>query len=222
MIHAAETVPTAKRQFRPLARRKDAPAETLQSMFGMDVYDNPSGWKGPPVRGQLIAMMQAAWHFLEDFRDGKQPRWLSLLGSSGSGKTHLAKTVWKIYRHDRNLFRASVENGEIVYPGEWCDWPRLAGDLQSNSGYSELEELASAKLIIVDEIGADRDKHGHVRDCLARLLSTRVGKWTLITSNMSLTAIRDKMDSRIASRMLRDGSVVVDVEVPDFNTIKTT
>lgn len=93
----------------------------------------------------------------------------------------------------------------------------MAGSLQSNSGYAELEELKREKLVVIDEIGSDRDPNGHVRDCLSRLLSARVGKWTIITSNKSLGEIQRDIDTRVSSRMCRDGSVVVDVDIPDFS-----
>lgn len=215
--HASEIIPAAvKQMIDPPKPRSDAPVEKLQADFEFDLWDGPSGWSGKPVRPQLEAMLQAMWHFKMDILEKKEPRWLSLLGTSGAGKTYLAKKFWKWYRNSP-LFRASMGQDDIIYPGSWCNWPRLAGELQGNEGYGTLEELQDEKICVIDEIGADRDKSGHVRDCLARMLSLRVGKFTVITSNMSLKAIRDQMDARIASRMLRDGSVVVDVEVPDFN-----
>lgn len=81
-------------------------------------------------------------------------------------------------------------------------------------------ELSTEKLVVLDEIGADRDKNGHVKDQLARLCSARVGKWTIITSNMTLEDVKTHLDQRIPSRMLRDGSVVVDVRMRDYNLRK--
>jgi hypothetical protein len=48
-------------------------------------------------------------------------------------------------------------------------------------------------------------------------LSERVGHWTVVTANLPLADIGDRIDVRIASRMLRDDSQVVDVDVPDFS-----
>lgn len=197
--------------------RPDAPVDRLRSIFGFELWDGPPDWRGRPVRPQLESMLQAAYHFVSDVKESKRPRWLTLLGTNGAGKTFLARKIWKWYRNESGLFRASVAGGEIVYPGSFQSWPEMADLLQGNRGYDELEGLMSEKLVVLDEIGADRDKSGHVRDCLARLCSMRAGKWTILTSNLSLGDIQRELDSRIASRILRDGSALVEVEVPDFS-----
>ena len=170
---------------------------------------------------QLSAIVDACARFVKSVKAGDQPYWLSLLGTSGAGKTYLARKVWRWFSHS-SFFRSSIDDDtkEIIYPGSWCNWPRLAGELLGNSGYGRLEDLQTEKLTILDEIGADRDPSGHVRDCMSRLLSGRVGKWTLITSNKSLGDVDRDIDTRVASRMLRDGSIVVEVDVSDFSKRK--
>lgn len=165
---------------------------------------------------QLEAMVNAAARFTKALKAGSLPYWLSLLGTSGAGKTYLTRRLWRWYQGSP-LYRSEVEDEEIIYPGSWVFWPKLAGELLGNQGYEKLDELRTEKLVVFDEIGADRDPSGHVRDCLARVLSARVGKWTVITSNKSLGEIQRDIDTRISSRMLRDGSEVVDVDVPDFS-----
>lgn len=83
-----------------------------------------------------------------------------------------------------------------------------------------MSELASERFVVFDELGADRDPSGHIRDCLARTLCSRVGKWTIITSNKTLEQIGADIDTRIASRMIRDGSEVVEVELTDYSLRK--
>lgn len=167
------------------------------------------------TRKQLDAMIVAAATFVRGVRGGNMPCWLSLLGKSGAGKTYLAKGIWGWYSRSSH-FHANMDDKEIIYPGSWCFWPILAQDLLNNTGYGELQDLTREKLIVIDEIGADRDPSGHVRDCLSRLLSARVGKWTIITSNKSLGEIQRDIDTRISSRMVRDGSLVVDVDITDY------
>ncbi len=168
------------------------------------------------TNAQLRAMVDAAARFVKAIRDGTKPHWLSFLGTSGAGKTYLARRIWRWYQNDSSVCRASIVEGEICYPGSFNSWPKIAGELLSNQGYWKLEELQLEKLVVVDEIGSDRDPSGHVRDCLARVLSSRVGKWTVITSNKSLGEIQRDIDTRISSRMIRDGNIVVDVEMKDY------
>jgi DNA replication protein DnaC len=168
-------------------------------------------------RDSLEAMVNASARFIRAIKAKKKPYWLSLLGTSGAGKTFLAKKIWRWYK--RSIFfqsKVHEDTGEIEYPGQFCFWPNMAGNLLGNQGYGLLDDLGQDRLVVFDEIGADRDPSGHVRDCLARVLSKRVGKWTIITSNKSLEQIQTDIDTRVASRMVRDGSEVVDVEVTDY------
>ena len=52
---------------------------------------------------------------------------------------------------------------------------------------------------------------------LYNLLNAREGKFTVITANLTLEDFNQQMDARIASRLIRNGSVVVDVIAEDFN-----
>jgi DNA replication protein DnaC len=162
-------------------------------------------------------MVNTAALFIKAIKAGDSPYWLSLLGSSGAGKTYLARKVWSWFQKSSfNKTTVDEETRQFTYGGQFCFWPGFVGELLGNTGYGRLDDLASERFVVLDEIGADRDPSGHARDCLARLLSQRVGKWTLITSNKSLGDIQRDIDTRISSRMVRDGSVVVDVEVRDF------
>ena len=171
------------------------------------------------TRKQLETMVNAAARFILDMRDKLQPRWLSFLGTSGAGKTYLAKRIFRW--HSRcGLFSSYTDESrtppEVVYPREWCNWATLAAELKSNQGYDRLREVETSVFTVFDEIGANRDASGHVTDCLANALCARVGKWTVITSNKGLGDIQRDVDTRVSSRMVRDGSVVVDVELADY------
>lgn len=54
-------------------------------------------------------------------------------------------------------------------------------------------------------------------------IAAAIKKWVhstteaLFTANLSLSDIEQRIDTRVASRMIRNGSTVVDVNVPDFN-----
>ncbi len=166
---------------------------------------------------QLTRMVDTTARFMRALKDGDSPRWISFLGTSGSGKTHLARRIWDWFKGS-SQFKAEMDRNsrEILYPGSWIFWPDMASELLSNQGYGRLEDLKGEKLVVLDEIGADRDPNGHIRDCLARLLSARVGKWTVLTSNKTLGDIERDIDARISSRIVRDENVVVDVDIADY------
>lgn len=229
MKSASEIIPEVMRRIVNPVKPRPVPVgdefEKIRQYFKFEIYDSPPGWEDGsafsdgrrrnPTRPQLTRMLIAAHNFIEDIREGKPPRWLSLLGGSGAGKTYLADRIWRWYKNSKH-FQPSIGD-DIVYPGTFFNWSRFANRLSQNEGRAELDDYMEEKLVVADEIGADRDKSGFVRDCLAKLCSARVNKWTILTCNMSLGDIERNMDVRIASRMLRDGSEVVDVELPDFN-----
>lgn len=164
---------------------------------------------------QLTAMVHGIGSIVKGVSEGMKPFWLTLLGHSGTGKTYLARKLWRWYIQSKYA-QPSTQDGVVIYPGTWVYWPNMAGSLLGNQSYGELEDLQREKFVVLDEIGSDRDPSGHVRDCLARLLSARVGKWTIVTSNKSLGDIQRDIDTRISSRMIRDGNIVVDVDVLDY------
>lgn len=160
-------------------------------------------------------MLESAARFIKAVKSEANPYWLTFLGSSGAGKTYLARKIWDWYRKSP-LCRPIHVGKDVHYAGSWISWPNLASELLGNQGYGALDELQQERFVVLDEVGSDRDPRGHVRDCLCRLLSGRVGKWTVITSNKTMGDIQRDIDTRISSRMIRDGNVVVDVDMPDY------
>lgn len=149
---------------------------------------------------QLIKMQQETARFMTAYSRHLSPYWLSLVGKSATGKTMLAKLIYKNFDSSRFL-----------------SWARIVRELRSGE-YRWFEDLFTERLLIIDDIGAEYET-GFIAAKLYELLNERGGRWTILTSNLSLKAIGD-LDVRIASRMIRDGSVVVDVNAPDWSTRK--
>jgi DNA replication protein DnaC len=172
---------------------------------------------------ELVVMLNAAVGFVEDIDAiaiGSKPRWLSLLGGSGAGKTHLAKAIWRWFRTSPHACAEVVGEQEIIYPGQFASWRKVADGILGGN-YSRIEELCSEKFVVIDDIGAEyQDKAGIVKAKLDRVIDARLGKWTVITCNLTLEQIATQMDTRIASRLIRGGSVVVETTAQDFNTRK--
>lgn len=204
------------KQISPLPERS-VNVESWSAWFKFDLRKGSQDYK------QMCNMVSACARFVLAMKENKQPHWVSLVGSSGAGKTYLAKRILKWHR-DCRLFNDGTSQGkglvEVVYAREWCWWPGLSRLLKSNDGYGQLRDMESASFSVIDEIGSDLDKSGHVTDCLSNGLASRVGMWTIITSNKTLDQIDSDIDRRVASRMVRDGSEVVDVNVEDYNLWK--
>jgi len=144
------------------------------------------------------------------------PYWLSLLGTSGAGKTMLAKII-------RTLFSRYVD-GSIISEtpqeikragGGFIRWRRLVEWVREGD-YRAFEDVSRDFFVAVDDIGSEYPTD-FTRAKLYEMFDASEGKWRVWTGNLSLEQIEQQFDPRIASRILRNNSVVVDVDVPDFN-----
>lgn len=163
----------------------------------------------------LEGMLREAIRFCDDMSAGKRPRWLSLLGSSGAGKTHLAKRICAAFRMGPGWFVEPRTGATLIRPGGFASWRMTVNDLR-NGNYGRFRDLCDFWFIGLDDIGVEQ-KTDFITSKLDELCDARLDKWTVLTGNLSLEQIHDRLSARIASRLLRNGSVVVDVDVPDFS-----
>lgn len=172
---------------------------------------------------ELAGMFAAAGRFALDlylWPMAAQPRWLSLLGPSETGKTHLARRLW-------DFWMEHCETRRVVDPGGGSEVVRRTGRLvrfgevldgvlgaQKPPGW--LQTLAEADFLVLDDIGTE-NLTAASKDVLYRLLDARAGsgllppRWTVLTSNFGLSGIAERYDARLASRMRRQGSVIVEL-----------
>lgn len=149
----------------------------------------------------LCALMDAAALYLGAFsRTPAQGRWLSLLGPTGIGKTHLALRVWR-YIHDRVKWDGCGFIESDIY------WPKFVGDLR-NGAFDQARDMIQWPVLLLDDIGAERDTTGFATEQLNMLLGARSDKWTILTSNLSPKQIAD-IEPRIADRLFRQPNLCV-------------
>jgi DNA replication protein DnaC len=168
---------------------------------------------------QLELMRKAAGAFLVSMATGGPPRWLSLLGSSGAGKTFIADLIRKAAKQ-RDLFPnrvLEVVGDRIPINGMMrVKWEIMLGEVITNRHWGRISDLCMSDFAMIDEIAGDLLPQDVATPKLVEVCERRLGKWTVFTSNKSVNEIRSR-DGRIASRLIRGGSVVVDVNVTDFN-----
>lgn len=157
---------------------------------------------------QLQKVLEAAQGFCNEIHSDLPARWLTILGSSGTGKSHLSKRIYKWvldygcrYTHD--------SGARLCRSVKKTDW-RVAATNIRNGDWDFVEDLKNCWFLFIDDIGAEHTGgSGVVKSTLEAILDARMGKWTLQTANMSRQDIADQIDPRIASRMKRNGNVVV-------------
>lgn len=176
----------------------------------------------------LVAAKAACVRFVCDMEGNADPYWLTLQGTFGCGKTMLMRQV---HREAKRINPGNPANCPI-WPPDW----QTNKDLEYNSrrpyahlydegglisrmraGHYELpRELGGDWFVAVDEVGIVRDPTNFVAEAIATLCETRLRKWTMFATNLSLQEISERMDARIASRMLRDGNKFISITAGDY------
>lgn len=160
-----------------------------------------------PVLPAVEAFCSAA------LRRENPPRWLSLVGPSGVGKTFVLKQAFACL--SQNL-RIKTKTG---WRGPQCAHIVPSLDLQD---FAAPRAYADYDLIYIEDIGSGADMQagaGRVtRSRVIELLHLRSGRWTMLCANFYRASIAEHFDPRIASRLKRDGSWLVEIpsDVPDF------
>lgn len=166
---------------------------------------------------ELVALWNAASTFAADI-DGAPsmpPRWLTLCGASGCGKTHLARELYNWYGRYHSAFRHPDTGAWNSRQYAFKDVSILASDLKKGL-YGHATDLERCHFLVLDDLGAERDVSGFLAEQLLKLLNRRLDKWTVITSNLTLSQISDTLDARIADRMRRGNNIVVESKAPSF------
>lgn len=154
--------------------------------------------------------------FAGELNFGK-PRWLTLTGHSGIGKTMLAREVYRQFMEWSRFERSynPARNCFTGTTGQFCDWRGFCKDVRSGS-FGRIDDLEDDHFVILDDIGTEHDPNGFIAATLDRVCNARLRKWTLITCNLSLGQIAERIDARIADRMMRDGSEVFEASLDSF------
>lgn len=146
--------------------------------------------------------------------------WLTLAGESGTGKTMLAKLCVRYFREWLDGFKDERFDPvkEVRYrKGGMKNWGTAVRDMLEGD-YSGLRDLREDWFVCLDDIGAEYSRNRDLSTSkLYDILNDRQGVFTIITANLSVQQISEQMDARIASRLIRNGSVVVDINAKDYN-----
>lgn len=121
----------------------------------------------------------------------------------GNGKTSWACKIMSYYFR-KIAFKSGLENeGLYIYLPMFLDDLRMSYDGEPEADFLELlDMLRNCKLLIVDDIGAEKSSEW-VNERLLSIINNRVmrGLSTIYTSNMSLDDLGERMGDRIRSRI---------------------
>ena len=159
---------------------------------------------------ELVKVATAAQEWASAFKSKQHPRWLSIIGKSGTGKTHICKRLW-------NYAKAKSDWSKCDYFSKVIFWPDFVQQLRAGHAYEMRNEMKRWPVLFLDDIGAERDPSGFAAEEINTLLGCRMDKWTLLTSNKDADAIK-AIDGRIFSRMIRGLNICVGVKAVDYAT----
>ncbi len=152
-----------------------------------------------------------------------EPYWLTFTGRQGTGKTMLARQIFAAARaHNPGDREGPWITGTGFYDPRdrrpnrvWLHAHQLA-DRMRGGEWDLPEYLRADFLVVLDDLGAARDKSEFLADALYRLADQRMHRWTIWTTNLTLAEIHDRLDPRISSRLIRDENAIVSITAEDY------
>jgi DNA replication protein DnaC len=169
---------------------------------------------------QLTRMLEATARFILAVRSNEPCPWLVLVGTSGAGKTHLARRAWRwwLQVHCRTILPV---DGVRDISGQFCSFPKFIKECKGGD-YSQADDLCTDRFVVLDDVGAGTEPKPWIASTLLTIIECRLGdqtgnKATIITANIGVEEISQTYDPRIASRLIRRGKEkVVQVDLPDY------
>lgn len=130
-------------------------------------------------------------------RARERARWLVIYGNPGTGKTHLLNNATRILRE----FRLKVLQKRAA---------DMATSLREGNTHLLENIWAPANILTIDDFGAEYHTD-YITSQWFDLLDQRIGKWTIITTNLTPNQIAKRYDHRIASRITDGRNTLVDL-----------
>ena len=171
---------------------KPETVEWYREFIGFDTCDDSA------LEDALVAT--AAFCNAVKHHDHRARYWLTLIGPCGIGKTHLARAVCKL------TYARGVDCRFI----RWS----TALNYMRDGHHNYVHELAKFHMLVIDDIGAEHGSEYGTQKLL-ELLDRRAGKWTFITSNLTMERFAE-LDNRIASRLIRSHNRVLQIVTQDY------
>jgi DNA replication protein DnaC len=180
----------------------------------------PFEWQFQASEPCQVKALAEAKKFCSEMASGSWGKWLTLAGSSGNGKTLLAKDI-------REWFKAHVMGRQYIHATgsitsadyRFRTWSRCLSQIYAGE-YGVVSDLSDEYLAIIDDIGAEHDPRKLGVSKLLDILNRRQRRFTVLTTNLLPQDIATELDTRIASRLIRNGSVVVTMDAVDWNLRK--
>lgn len=176
----------------PLAEGENSPISSLAHISDHRTFDKFSTRRAEKLPSEVQESLEKALYISQQFAD-KPDGWLVLMGTFGTGKTHLAAAI--------GHYRAGLGDDPIfsVVP-DLLDHLRATFSPSSTISYDNIfNQVKTTKLLILDDLGT-QSATPWAREKLYQILNYRYETRlpTVITTSASL----EEIDPRIRSRIM--------------------
>jgi hypothetical protein len=171
----------------------------------------------------LASAVSAARAFVGEMEAKAPARWLTLSGQVGCGKTFLAR---QIFAQAERINPGSHKNSPVWLAGDSvyerrrpkCRWhnERAFSSIVRGGDYQYPYYLGDDYFVCLDDLGSERDNSAFIAQNLFDLCNARLGKWTLFTTNYTVAELTERIDSRVASRLIRDENTFLRIKAGDY------
>lgn len=135
---------------------------------------------------------------------------LYLTGQRGSGKTHMAAAMIREIVMDKTPWHSTASLQWVSVPDLLLEIRASFREKAERSEQEIIEQYSECRVLVLDDLGAEKTTEWSLQT-LYTILDRRYReeRQTIITSNLSLDELADKLDDRIASRLSELCRVVV-------------
>jgi DNA replication protein DnaC len=183
---------TASDYRNPVAEATPSPISMLAAVSDHRTFDKFSDRRSEKLKADEQHSLEQAFYAAQKFAE-KPQGWLVLMGSYGTGKTHLAAAI--------GHYRAALGNEPIftVVP-DLLDHLRATFSPSSSASYDHVfNQVRSADLLILDDLGT-QSATPWAREKLYQILNFRYE--TKLPTVITTASTLDEIDPRIRSRMM--------------------
>lgn len=177
-------------------------------------------------------MRDAAAEFLAAMYNHEEPYSLAYLGPCGTGKTFLLRLINRFFQQFmsgtcRHIDEAiSVRGPDGAYVEQWLcaggytNWGEALRVMLDTGDWTRLGSYRGDYFLGLDDILAEHEKKRELSASkLYEIFTDRhARRWTVVTGNYGLAEIDARLDPRIASRLIRDRNVCIELPatLPDY------